>query len=377
MDIHQLLQSAKAGGASDLHMVVSSPPMLRVNGWLQPADNLPPLTASDMEEAFTQITSAEQRESFKQTMELDFGYDIAGVGRVRCNAASQRGTISMVIRLLPAVIPSLEDMGLPEVCKELVMKRRGLVVVSGPTGSGKSTTLAAMINHLNHVEKRRLVTIEDPVEYVYENLNCTITQRELGSDTSSFAEALRHVLRQDPDVILIGEMRDLDTAAAALTIAETGHLVLTTGHAPSASQAVERIIDLFPPHERHLAQSQLASLLVGILCQALVPKADGTGRVAAIEIMLGNAAVKNLIREGKIFQLPNTIRMHTQQGMILLDQALTSLYQKGIINSESLYSFCNDREEVDKVLGGGEERRGGNNDNDNITKDTGTASGYF
>ena len=215
--------------------------------------------------------------------------------------------------------------------------------------SGKSTTLAAMLDYLNKTENRSVVTIEDPVEYVYTNAKSTITQRELGADTTSFAEALRHVLRQDPNVILVGEMRDLETAAAALSVAETGHLVLTTGHAPSASQAIERVIDLFPPHERNLAQTRLASLINGVLCQALVPKIDGSGRVAAIEIMLANSAVRNLIREGKIHQLPNTIRMNQQAGMQLLDQALAKLYLDGKISAEMLFSFCNDREEAEKL----------------------------
>ncbi len=352
MDIFSLLRLAKERSASDLHLVAARPPLLRIHGLLGPMpDDDVSLTPDDMERIFGQITSDEQRAEFQRCLELDFGYDVPGVGRVRCNAAKQRGTVSLVIRLLPPVIPTIDELGLPDVCRELVLKRRGLVVVSGPTGSGKSTTLAAMINYLNNAESRRVVTIEDPVEYVYSGRKCTITQRELGSDTQSFAAALKHVLRQDPDVILVGEMRDLETAAAALTVAETGHLVLTTGHAPSASQAIERITDLFPPHERHLAQSQLASLLVGVLCQALVPKADGSGRVAAIEIMLANPAVRNLIREGKIYQLPNTIRMHTHMGMALLDQALVNLYQKGAINSDNLFSFCNDREEVTKLAG--------------------------
>jgi twitching motility protein PilT len=351
MDIFSLLRLAKAGGASDLHMVANSPPLLRINGHLKPAENVPLLTKEDMEQAFNQLTSEKQRTDFHQSRELDYGCDVPDVGRVRCNAAWQRGTVSLVIRLLPSAIPSIDDLCVPDVCKELVLKRRGLVVVSGPTGSGKSTTLAAMIDHLNHVEGRRVVTIEDPIEYVYTSVNCTITQRELGSDTLSFAEALRHVLRQDPDVILVGEMRDLETASAALTVAETGHLVLTTGHAPSSSQAIDRIIDLFPPHERHMAQSQLASLLIGVLCQALVPKSDGSGRAAAVEVMLANAAVKNLIREGKSYQLPNAIRMHNQQGMQLLDQALINLHRQGLINRENLLSFCNDRDEIAKIVG--------------------------
>lgn len=351
MDILPLLRLAIAKGASDLHLVVDSPPQCRINGVLGPVGNMPPLTPADIDRAFNQITSEKERADFNRGLELDFGYTAPGVGRFRCNAAKQRGTISLVIRLLPLVIPTLDELELPEVCKELVVKRRGLVVVSGPTGSGKSTTLAAMIEHLNRTESRRVVTIEDPIEYVYTNQNCTITQRELGSDTLSFAQALKHVLRQDPDVVLVGEMRDLETAAAVLTLAETGHLVLTTGHAPSAAQAIERIIDLFPPHERHLAQSQLASLLLAVLCQALIPRADGSGRVAAVEIMLASPAVRNLIREGKIYQLPNTIRMQTQLGMVLLDQALVRLYRKGIISRESLLAFCNDRDGVEQVCG--------------------------
>jgi twitching motility protein PilT len=204
-----------------------------------------------------------------------------------------------------------------------------------------------------------VVTIEDPIEYTYENKNCVITQREIGHDTFSFSEALRHVLRQDPDVILVGEMRDIETASAVLTVAETGHLVLSTGHAPSASQAVERIINMFPPHERYLAQARLASLLLGILCQALVPKMDETGRVAAIEVMLANSAVRNLVREGKSFQLPNTIRINTQHGMELLDQALVRLYQSGAISYERVLDFCNDREEISRIVGDSSNRQSG------------------
>ena len=351
MDVFSLLDLAKSRGASDLHLIVSSPPLLRINGLLEPVTDMLPLTPSDMEQIFDQIASEKERADFYQRLELDFGCTIPDIGRLRCNVAKQSGTVSLVIRLLPPVIPTLDELDLPQICKELVLKPRGLVVISGPTGSGKSTTMAAMINHLNSIESRRVVTVEDPVEYVYSNLKCTITQRELGSDTLSFAEALRHVLRQDPDVILVGEMRDLETAAAVLTIAETGHLVLTTGHASSAPQAIERIIDLFPPHERNLTQSRLASLLNGVLCQALIPKADGSGRIAVVEIMLANPAVKNLIREGKTYQLPNAIRTHGRLGMQLLDQALVNLYRSGVISRESLLAFCNDQDEVERLTG--------------------------
>ena len=351
MDIFSLLHLANSERASDLHLVASSPPLLRVNGFLQAVNGAAPLTADEINQALLQITTPGEREEFHRHLELDFGYTLPGVGRLRCNAAQQRGAISLAVRLLPPKIPTLDELELPQICKELVLKQRGLAIVTGPTGSGKTTTQAAMINHLNINESRHVVTIEDPIEYIHPSLNCAITQRELGTDTLSFATALKHVLRQDPDVILVGEMRDLETAAAALTIAETGHLILTTGHAPSTSQAMERIIDLFPPHERHLAQTRLASLLNGVLCQTLVPKADGSGRIAAVEIMLGNPAVKNLIREGKIYQLPNVIRTHRDIGMISLDESLANLYLKRIITGETVLTFCNDRQEVEKLIG--------------------------
>jgi twitching motility protein PilT len=361
-DLVELLQLGKKKSASDLHIVVSSPPLYRIHGTLIPANDLPVLSAEDIEQALKQITTEKELSDFQQNLELDFGRTIPEVGRVRFNAALQRDTISMVMRLLPSKIPTPEELGLPKVCKELVMRPRGLVVISGPTGSGKSTTLASMIDYLNKIESRRVITIEDPIEYTYENKKCTITQRELGHDTLSFAEALRHVLRQDPDVILVGEMRDLETASTALTVAETGHLVLTTGHAPSTSQAVERIANMFPPHERDLAQTRIASLLLGIFCQSLVPKADGNGRVAAIEVMLANSAVRNLIREGKTFQLPNTIRMNSQHGMELLDQALVRLYRSGAITRDVVYDFCNDHDEIVRLTGEREETRNNNHE---------------
>jgi twitching motility protein PilT len=352
MDIFALLHTASSKGASDLHLVVSSPPLLRVNGSLKPVDGVKPLTANEINQAFLQITTPEQRESFHHHLELDFNYTLPDVGQLRCNAAQQRGAVSLAVRLLPAKIPTVDELELPAIYKELSLKQRGLIIVTGPTGSGKSTSQAAMIQHLNENESRHVVTIEDPIEYVHPSVNCAITQRQLGSDTLSFAEALRRVLRQDPDVILVGEMRDLDTAAAVLSIAETGHLILTTGHAPSASQAVERVIDLFPPHERPLAQTRLASLLIAVLFQTLVPRSDGSGRIAAIEILLANSAARNLIREGKTYQLPNVIRTSRELGMISLDEALVDLYLRQLISGESLLTFCSDRKEVEKLVGG-------------------------
>ena len=351
MDILSLLRIANAKGASDLHLVVASPPLFRINGSLEPLDDAAPLTNEDISEGFLQVTTPEDREHFQRHLELDFGYTLPDVGRIRCNAARQRGAISLALRLLPPIIPTIDELELPQICKELATKPRGLVIITGPTGSGKTTTLASMIQHLNTNETRHIVTIEDPIEYVHPSLKCAVTQRELGSDTISFADAMVHVLRQDPDVILVGEMRDLNTVSAVLTIAETGHLILTTSHAPSATQAMERVIDLFPPHERYLAQVRLASLLIGVLCQVLVPRADGSGRIAAVEIMLANPPVRSLIREGKIYQLPNVIRTHREIGMILLDEALANLYLKQVISGETLLDFCNDRQEVEKLIG--------------------------
>jgi len=351
MDVFALLREAKLKRASDLHLVVGSPATFRIDGYLEAADGVTSLTAEDINEGFLQMTTPEEREQFHQHLELDFGYTLPDVGRLRCNASQQRGSISLAVRLLPPKIPTIDELGLPQICKELVLKPRGLVIITGPTGSGKSTTMAAMIQYLNTNETRHVVTIEDPIEYIYSSIKCAITQRQLGTDTLSFANALKHILRQDPDVILVGEMRDPETADAVLTVAETGHLILTTGHAPSATQAIERVIDLFPPHQRHLAQIRLASLLVGGLCQALVPRADGSGRVAAMEIMLGVPAVKSLVREGKVYQLPNVIRTHREIGMISLDEALVSLYLKGTITGEIVLDYCNDRQEVEKLIG--------------------------
>jgi len=351
MDVFSLLREAKSRRASDLHLVVGSPATFRIDGSLESADGVVSLTAEDINEAFLQLTTPEERETFHRHLELDFGYTLPDIGRLRCNAAQQRGSISLAVRLLPPKIPTVDELELPEICKELALKPRGLVIITGPTGSGKSTTMAAMVQYLNTNETRHVVTIEDPIEYVHTSIKCAITQRQLGTDTLSFDNALKHILRQDPDVILVGEMRDPDTADAVLTVAETGHFILTTGHAPSATQAIERVIDLFPPHQRHLAQTRLASLLIGALCQVLVPRADGSGRIAAVEVMLGNPAAKSLIREGKIYQLPNVIRTHRDIGMISLDEALVSLYLKGIITGETVLDVCNERAEVEKLIG--------------------------
>jgi twitching motility protein PilT len=351
MDIIELLRRAKEERASDLHMVLDAPPMYRIDGTLQNANSSCLLTAQDVRAAFEQITTQKERAHFEENLELDFSYTIPEIGQFRCNASIQRGAISLAIRLLPVEVPTIKQLELPAVFEELITKPRGLIIVTGPTGSGKTTTLAAMINHLNNNDSRHILTIEDPIEYVHRSNKSVITQRQLGSDTYSFAHALKHVLRQDPDVILVGEMRDLDTAAAVLNIAETGHLVLSTSHAPSAPQALERVIDLFPVHERNLAQTRLASLLVAVICQTLVPRASGKGRIAAVEIMLANDAVKNLVREGKIYQLHNVIVTNHEHGMISMDEALVALYKKGVIKYDTVMHYCTNGKEIENIMG--------------------------
>ena len=350
MEIQSLLKKARHLKASDLHLITNAAPLVRIDGALQPLDSHHKLIPEDISEALFQLTTPTQREAFFHQMELDFAYVLPGVGRLRCNACHQQGSISINIRFLSPVIPTIDELGLPQILKDLIMRPRGLVIVTGPTGSGKTTTLAAMLHHLNNKSHRYIITIEDPIEYTHDGIKSALSQRELGADTLSFATALKYVLRQDPDVILVGEMRDLETAAAVLSVAETGHLVLSTGHAPSAAQSVERIVDLFPPHERPLTQARLASVLLVVLCQVLVPRVGG-GRVAAVEIMLGNPAVKNLIREGRIHLLPNTIRTHADSGMQTLDQALIALYFKGIIDWATVLAWCQDEEEVRKLVG--------------------------
>lgn len=350
-DVIQLLQQAKDHNASDLHLVVGSPPMARIDGQLQILDTHGEMCPEDIQAALTRMTTADQQAEFAANLELDFGMALPDVGRLRCNAARQRGHISFAIRLLPAEIPTIEGLQLPEVYKHLASQHHGLVIVSGPTGSGKTTSLSTVINHINHHRTCHVVTIEDPIEYTHTNAKSAITQRQLGTDTLSFSTALKHVLRQDPDVILVGEMRDVETAAAVLTVAETGHLVLTTGHATGAPEAIDRVVGLFPPEQRYLAQIRLAATLVAVLGQTLVPRAGGKGRIAAVEIMLANSAVKNLIRDGKVHQLHNVIRTSTRLGMMTMDQSLARLYNLGCIDADTLLTHCHNRDEVEEITG--------------------------
>ena len=345
-----LLQLMVDADASDLHLVAGSPPVLRLNGELDSQD-LPAMSAAAVESVLDEITNQEQRERFNDEKEMDFSCTAEGIGRFRVNAALQRGSITLAFRLVRERIPSLRDLGLPDICSDLALKPRGLVLVTGPTGCGKSTTLAAMIDHLNSRERRHVVSIEDPIEYIHANKLCIISQRELGPDTLSFEAALIHTLRQDPDVILVGEMRDLATISAALTAAETGHLVLTTLHTPSAPQTIDRIIDVFPPYQQQQVRVQLSLVLEAVLCQTLLPRVDGAGRVAAIEIMVATSAIRNLIREGKTHQLLNVVQTGAQFGMRTLDQDLAALCRSGVIGTETALERCQSPDELRRHLG--------------------------
>ena len=350
MFINDMLWLATQRGASDLHLTGSGPPMVRVDGELVPHDGMPILTSQDMEQILNETTSEEQRRTFARELELDFAYSIPGLGRFRGNACVQRGTISFSFRLLPTMALDIDELGLPEACKELALTERGLVLVTGPAGSGKSTTIAAMIEYLNDRKCRRVITIEDPIEFLYENKKCVISQRELGIDTWSFSAALKHALRQDPNVILVGEMRDLDTVATVLTAAETGHLILATLHTPSAPQAIDRMIDVFPPHQQQQARIQLSTTLEGVLYQTLIPRVDGRGRVVAVEIMIGTDAVRNLIREAKTPQMRSAMQTGSQYGMQTMDQAVEDLYYRGIISLDNALSRCQDPETAAKSI---------------------------
>ena len=350
MHIGDLLRITVANGASDLHLKVGGAPVLRINGQLVLQDEMPEMTLEDMKHVFEEMTTDEQRNVFATELELDFTYQANSIGRFRVNSYLQGGTISLACRSVRTEIPTIEELGLPEICKSLVLKRRGLIMVTGPTGSGKSTTLATMMDYLNQKETRKVVTIENPIEFVHQDRMCVFSQREIGTDTGSFANALKHALRQDPDVILVGEMRDLETMAAVLTAAETGHLVLTTLHTPSASQAIDRFIDVFPPHQQQQVRTQLSTTLEAVLYQTLVSRGDGTGRVAALEIMLATAAIRNLIREGKTYQLMNTIQTGVQYGMQTLDQALVTLCHNEAISREEALSHSANAEELEAML---------------------------
>ena len=334
LHVDDLLRMMMQRRASDLHLTASSSPTFRIDGDLHPAtaDRLSPKKAYELIYA---ILTDEQIQEFERVWELDFAYSIPGLSRFRVNVHRQRGTVGGVFRAVPVDPPSLDGLGMPDVLKMFCARPRGLVMVTGPTGSGKSTTLAAMIREINLTRRCHIVTVEDPIEFLHRNERSIIIQREVGSDTASFANALRHVLRQDPDVILIGEMRDLETIGAAITAAETGHLVLATLHTTSAAQTVDRVVDVFPPHQQEQIRVQLSTVLEGIVCQTLIPLADGKGRTCAQEILVATPAIRNLIREAKTHQMPSVLQSSAAEGMQTLDQALKNQVIQGKITPQA------------------------------------------
>jgi twitching motility protein PilT len=333
IDMRTLLAISVRYGASDIHLVVGSPPIFRIHGRLRRLE-VDQLSASDVRRLLFSLLSTAQREQFELERELDFALTVTGKNRFRVNAHFQRGTVAVALRFIPNTIPDPASLGLPPVVGELASRPHGLVLVTGPTGSGKSTTLATMIDQINGTRSCHIITIEDPIEFVHYNRSATVEQREVGPDTRSFAAALKFILRQDPDVILIGELRDMETISAALTAAETGHLVLATLHTNDAPQTVDRIVDVFPPHQQTQVRVQLAAALQAVVAQRLIPKADGTGRVAAFEIMIGTSAVRAMIREGKTHLLLNSIETSQRDGMLSMDRAVTDLVRARAVTVE-------------------------------------------
>lgn len=351
MKIDELLKFSVEQGASDLHLSTGSIPMIRVNGVMKKL-NLPLMTQNLMDDYARFVMVDKQHDRFQERMEIDFSYKLENVARFRVNFFQQILGTSAVFRVIPAKVKSFEDLGLPgQVLKDLAMRDRGLVLLTGPTGSGKSTTLATMVDHINEYKNVHIITIEDPIEFFHSSRNCLINQRELGSTTASFSNALRSALREDPDVILIGEMRDLETIQLALTAAETGHLVLATLHTPNATKTVDRVIDIFPSEQKSQVRSMLAESLEAVVAQRLLQTRDGKSRIVATEMLIANTAVRNLIREDKIFQLPNVIQSGGKQGMHSLDSDLLRLVREGKITRDAAEQIAENPKQFDTELG--------------------------
>jgi twitching motility protein PilT len=338
-------------GGSDLHLSVNSPPMIRVHGDLEAVPGYRALTAQQLQESIYSILTDRQKQRFEETKELDLAYEMPGAARFRVNLMQQRGAISAVLRAIPWEILPLDALNMPSILADFADLPRGLVLVTGPTGSGKSTTLAAIIDKANRTRKGHIITIEDPIEFVHQHRQCVVNQREVGQDTMSFEAALKHALRQDPDIILVGEMRDLETIAIALTAAETGHLVFGTLHTSSAATTIDRIIDVFPPSQQQQIRTQLANSVQAVVCQALCRTADRKGRVAATEVMVATPAVRNLIREGKLQSIPSALQTGSRFGMHTLNQDLASLVEKGRITYEVAREKASDLSELNQLLG--------------------------
>lgn len=351
MDMENLLREAVSRHASDLHLTVGVPPIIRVNGSLNKLD-FSELGVEDTQRLLDEFLAEPRRTQFQQNGEVDFSYTIYGLSRFRVNAFRQRGSVAIAIRLIPERVPSMEELHLPDIVRELAGKPRGLVLVTGPTGSGKSTTMAAMIDLINHDRACNILTLEDPIEYLHRHKKSIINQREVGSDSRSFATALRAALREDPDVILVGEMRDMETIGIAVRAAETGHLVLATLHTSDAAQTVDRIIDVFPPYQQQQVRTQLSLALQGILSQQLLPRKNGKGRIVAVETLVATPATRNLIREGKSHQLLSVIQTGAKFGMQSMDFALRDLCRSGEVAQEEALMRASDPEYFRSLLRG-------------------------
>lgn len=348
MDIKNFFQFAIDKGASDLHLVAGLKPVVRIDGDLNEIEDSKELKGKDIEQMVFSILDTESKERFLNDKDLDFSYSFNNKERFRVNLHISNGEIGLVARVINEKMPTLEEIEMPEIIYQLLNLKQGLILVTGPTGCGKSTSLAAMINYINNNRKANIVTLEDPIEYLFRHEKSIIVQRQLGTDMNSFATGLRHVLRQDPDVIMVGEMRDLETISTAITLAETGHLVLATLHTYSAAQTVDRIIDIFPPHQQNQIRSQLSMTLAAVISQRLIPKVDG-GRIAAREILINNSAVSNLIRENKIAQIKTVIETSKKEGMISMDREINRLYKDKIISKESAESQMANPELLEKM----------------------------
>ena len=357
--VADLLKTTVDQGASDLHIAAGTPPQIRLRGSLVPL-NFPVLAPSDTQGLCYSVITDLQKKKFEETHELDFSFSQKGVSRFRGNLYYDRGSVAGAFRVIPHEIPSIDLLGLPPMIREIIKSPRGLVLVTGPTGSGKTTTLASMIDEINQTRHEHIITIEDPIEYVFPHKGCLVNQREIGQDSSSFSEALRHILREDPDVVLVGEIRDMETMEAALTIAETGHLTFGTLHTNSAVQTISRVIDIFPPNQQPEVRSSLSLSLVAVLSQTLIPRIDTAGRVLAAELMIPNAAIRNLIRENKIHQIYSQLQLGQEKfGMQTLNQALASLVNKKIISEEDAYNRSSDIEELKQTISSGVMSKGG------------------
>ncbi|MBW6432372.1 type IV pilus twitching motility protein PilT [Actinoplanes hulinensis] len=347
---HLLITLVEANG-SDLHLTVGSPPMMRVNGSLRPVPGYGRLNTSDTELLARAAVTPEQWDIFMRVQEMDFAHSIVGVSRFRGNLYRQRASYGAVFRAIPHKIKPLDELGMPESVARFAHLPRGLVLVTGPTGSGKTTTLASLLDLANRSRADHIITIEDPIEFLHPHKRCVVNQREVGADTDTFATALKHALRQDPDIILVGELRDLETTATALTAAETGHLVMATLHTQSATQTIDRIIDIFPPHQQLQIRAQLAASLQGVVTQALAPTADGKGRLVICEILTCTPAIRSLIREGKTHQIPSFMQAGGSEGMLAFDQHLAEKVREGLVTMPAALEICHSAEELKRLVG--------------------------